>query len=233
MMRIIDKNNDYYDYLQDFTDDLVFDRRNSFILTKEMVCNGLHQSLHYPKHSTFGLIFLQCGATFWLMLATSTKLNEFDVISDYELKLMSTWKNYEKPNRLLAINVISCKNCCKNYEHYYSWNDYKYIMDNILRSTKYIVDDINQNNYKTKFDLSVNRYYTDYKNQSKLVIKTIPLLKACGIPNIIDAPSIFWAIEEYFSIEKSKLETTEAKGTTDNDKIEMHGFDVKTSFRGK
>jgi hypothetical protein len=34
-------------------------------------------------------------------------------------------------------------------------------------------------------------------------------------------------------MEKSKLETTEAKGTTNDDKIIMHGFDTKTSFRGK
>jgi hypothetical protein len=43
--------------------------------------------------------------------------------------------------------------------------------------------------------------------------------------------SIFYAIEEHFSMEKTASETTEAKGTTDEDKIAMHGFDVKKSFR--
>lgn len=32
-------------------------------------------------------------------------------------------------------------------------------------------------------------------------------------------------------MEKTASETTEAKGTTDEDKIAMHGFDVKKSFR--
>ena len=32
-------------------------------------------------------------------------------------------------------------------------------------------------------------------------------------------------------MEKTASETTEAKGTTDEDKVIMHGFDVKTSFR--
>ena len=42
---------------------------------------------------------------------------------------------------------------------------------------------------------------------------------------------MFCAIEEYFSIEKSKMETTEPKGATNDDKIVMHGFDTKLSFR--
>ena len=40
-MRIIDKLRDYYDYLQDPTDTLVFDRRNSYVVTKEDILNTL------------------------------------------------------------------------------------------------------------------------------------------------------------------------------------------------
>ena len=41
-MRIIDKQHDFYDYLQDPTDRIVFDRRGSFLLTKgdSFVCLG-------------------------------------------------------------------------------------------------------------------------------------------------------------------------------------------------
>ena len=39
--------------------------------------------------------------------------------------------------------------------------------------------------------------------------------------------------EEYFALEKSSTERREPLGTTDIDKIESHGFDKKTSFRGK
>ena len=34
-------------------------------------------------------------------------------------------------------------------------------------------------------------------------------------------------------MEKTASETTEAKGTTDEDKVIMHGFDAKWSFRKK
>ena len=40
-MRIIDKNTDYYDYLQDSEDTLVFDRRGSYLLTKDRLCEVL------------------------------------------------------------------------------------------------------------------------------------------------------------------------------------------------
>ena len=42
-MRIIDNNTDYYDWLQNVypDDSLVFDRRDSFLVTKEIFCNHL------------------------------------------------------------------------------------------------------------------------------------------------------------------------------------------------
>ena len=60
-----------------------------------------------------------------------------------------------------------------------------------------------------------------------LIIK----IKACGIADLIDPVTVFCAIEEHFSMKKTISETTEARGTTDEDKAIMHGFDAKTSFR--
>ena len=42
-MRIIDKNTDFYDFYQDvYRDDtFTFDRRDSYILSKEMICNKI------------------------------------------------------------------------------------------------------------------------------------------------------------------------------------------------
>jgi hypothetical protein len=54
-----------------------------------------------------------------------------------------------------------------------------------------------------------------------------------GIVNCVDAHQIYLAFEEYFALEKSSTERREPLGTTDIDKIESHGFDKKTSFRGK
>ena len=81
--------------------------------------------------------------------------------------------------------------------------------------------------------LNINYYvkYTDYKSTYKKEEYSIPILSPSGLANIINPTDMFCAIEEYFSIEKSKMETTEPKGATNDDKIVMHGFDTKLSFR--
>ena len=87
-----------------------------------------------------------------------------------------------------------------------------------------------------EYDKSMNQYtvYRSGKNNQYIKdTKTIPLLKACGISSYIDPIVLFTSLEEYFLLEKSSLERTESIGLTNNDKIEMHGFDIKTSFRGK
>ena len=63
--------------------------------------------------------------------------------------------------------------------------------------------------------------------------KHIPLFKACGIADYIDPLDMFLTFEEYFSLEKSSIEKTESVGLTDIEKVGNHGFDTKTSFRGK
>ena len=70
-MRIIDKQRDFYDYLQDPTDKLVFDRRGSFLLTKEIFCERI-STIRYYWQSKYRFVLLQCGATFWLFLVTIT-----------------------------------------------------------------------------------------------------------------------------------------------------------------
>lgn len=40
------------------------------------------------------------------------------------------------------------------------------------------------------------------------------------------------SLEEHFSHEKTSSERTTSVGITDKEKIENHGFDVRTSFRG-
>lgn len=63
--------------------------------------------------------------------------------------------------------------------------------------------------------------------------KTIPLLIASGYKDCIDPLDIYNSFEEYFSLEMSSTERTESVGLTDKEKITNHGFDVKSSFRGK
>lgn len=86
-MRIIDKNHDFYDYLQDPTDTIVFDRRGSFILTKKYICEHMVYPGYHNK-SKYRFILLQCGAAFWLILATITERTEYGAPSNYDLELL-------------------------------------------------------------------------------------------------------------------------------------------------
>ncbi len=71
------------------------------------------------------------------------------------------------------------------------------------------------------------------KGDNTRVEKHIPLLKACGIAKCVDPLEVFLSFEEYFSLEKSSAERTASVGLTNLEKIGNHGFDLKTSFRGR
>ena len=62
--------------------------------------------------------------------------------------------------------------------------------------------------------------------------KHIPLLKASGLSQFLMPLEVYLSLEEHFSHEKTSNERTTSVDITDKEKIENHGFDVKTSFRG-
>ena len=220
-MRIIDKQQDYYDYLQSPTDTLVFDRRGSFLLTKEQFCKDLGPSWGDSKYR---FVLLQCGATSWLFLAI---IKEDNRSYDYSLELLNSWKNYNKEIKLLQIDGIDIRGVYGLYN--YKIKDLEY--DKIKSKIKDFTDAIDRNDFSVSWTISSNVKYTNYKNGYKKEKSNLPLLKACGISSLVQPLDMFTAIEEYFSLVKSNAETTEAKGTTNDDKIIMHGFDTKTSFR--
>ena len=216
-MRIIDKQYDFYDYLQDPTDDIVFDRRDSFLLSKDLFGRGM--MVHYYNTSKYRFVTLQCGSTFWLFLATIKKFDKkFDgmIPIDYDFELLISWKNYDKPYKLLDINVVSFGSF-RMYD--YQTRDYDY--DLIKSRINDLKDATDHNDFRLEY------------NVNNISNKSFPLLKASGLGSCIDGKDIFYAIEEYFSLEKMSLERTEPLGATNNDKIIMHGFDTKISFRGK
>ena len=214
-MRIIDNKHDFYDYLQDPTDTVVFDRRNSFLLTKEIMCDKLFQR-GYLKENKERYILIQCGATFWLVKAVILKQNHLGWPENYVLNLMTSWKNYNKPNKLLAIESI------EPHTWYYCLKEKrKQTVDDVIAA-------IDHNDYRLL--ATINKHHT--WNGNKKTTYEIPILKASGLASVIDPLEMFCSIEEYFSREKTMAETTEPKGITNDDKITMHGFDTKTSFRG-
>ncbi len=217
-MRILDKHYDFYDCYQDYTDNMVFDRRKSFVLTKDIICRNL-----YEKKNYFGnyLILIQCGGTFWLELLMVTARNNF-TITDFTVQLLAQWRNYNKPNKLLVIEEVT------SYDKL-SWRSDQYKYDVIMNNKDIIVKAIDNNDYDRELLSTITVWDKDY-NRIKC---NLPILKSSGLISVIDPFEFFIAIEEYFSIEKTKAETTEPKGATNDDKIIMHGFDTKTSFRGK
>lgn len=221
-MRIIDKQHDFYDYLQDPTDTIVFDRRGSFILTKEMILNkvvdrytaNLRYYVRYV-HDPKKYLILQCGATYWHICLTLSDDN-----NDYTLELVNKWKNYNKPRVLIEL--------------------YTYQFNYLRIPLKDLSNKSTEPFTKGYFDkdkvISHNVKITDNNNAKHGCIKeiqTIPILTACGIADIVDPVDIFTAIEEHFSLLKTEAERTEPLGASNDDKITMHGFDTKTSFRGK
>lgn len=226
-MRIIDNRHDFYDYLQDSTDTIVFDRRNSFLLTKEHLCSHVEPIMHlYVKDKDiYRFLLLQCGATYWLILMTITKFNSFKIL-DYNLELLSMWKNYDKPTIPIKLSEIKINAL-------YKYMNYKYdTYTNYINNATNLQDAINNNDFKEERIISHCMVSKCIKNTIKREIKDMPILNACGIINIIDPVDIFTAIEEHFSLEKTNSERIEPLGATNDDKIVMHGFDTKISFRG-
>ncbi len=235
-MRIIDRNTDYYDYLQNSEDTIVFDRRGSYLLTKDRLCEVLvpayynsiytkDKSIH-EKHR-YKYLLLQCGATFWLILLYDVQYNNYGRPSDYKMELLSTWKDYTRSRGVLVLDEISFK-----YDTLVSKKGHKTHYDFIKSNGSRMVDAIKSNNLSSISHLNGVTVSKQVKNEWIHEIRTVPILSACGIAEIIDPIVIFTAIEEHFSLLKTESERIDPIGATNNDKITMHGFDTKTSFRG-
>lgn len=217
-MRIIDKNVDFYDYLQYvYPDDtLTFDRRDSYFLDRETFSYYLHAYSRnpYKKPET---VLLQICNTFWLFSVTliPPKYNRWsssDRATDCEIQLVETWRNPSKERKLLALSQIEL-------DWFLQQGNYRMAIDN--------------SQYKTRHTFNKFEVRQDYKSGYKAHKKHIPILRDLGIEKIVDPMEVYLAIEEYFMKEREAMERTESVGLTNEEKITNHGFDTKTSFRGK
>lgn len=226
-MRILDKNTDFYDFIQHMYPDntFTFDRTDSFLLTKELMCKFLSTRIYYiPKNHPYRFLLLQVGNTFWLFFAEITEYtkHKVDEVLDYKLSLLAKWKNFNKPRELIKLDVVEFK-----------WIQMRIFNKNLQNgnkdenSVKVLVEAVNNNDFHIKNTVNEHAVWVG----DTRVVKHIPLLKACGMASLIEPLDIYLAFEEYFSLEKSSSERIDPKGITDKDKIEAHGFDKKTSFR--
>lgn len=230
-MRIIDKNTDFYDFYQSMYPDstFTFDRTDSYLLSKDDVCDYLYTS-RYTEEGDIRYLLLQVCNTFWLFLVTITKIQQGSV-KDFSVDLLTTWKNYSKPRCLVKLDVISFswevdRALSKRGR---SWR-IEYDKSDVIENIGILVSAIDLNNHRVERSFDRKRVCT---SGGEWVDKHIPLLKASGLSSLIDPLDIYLAFEEYFSLEKTATERTESVGITDKERIENHGFDTKVSFRGK
>ena len=203
-MRIIDKNKDFYDYLQDYDSDIVFDRRGSHILTNE----ELNFWEYYNRYNNFEnkYLLLQIGYTNWLILAKATKIGDngsgYFTVEDFSLELVEMWKDY---NKSVDFKFGEIKT------HY----TLEYLTSKKFNHKTALIDDIKLGNF-------------EYKNN--LAEKSLIILNKTKLPSILNAQDVYFAIEEWLSHKKDGIVHD---SMTDKEKIISHGFDTKSSFRGK
>ena len=207
---------DYYDFYQGIYRDnsLVFDRQDSYNLSKKEFASYFNTNSRYHGKDNYKFILLQICNTFWLFKLNITKTDNYGICSDYTLELRSTWKDYNAKREKIKLSHIQ-------FNYFLEW-----------QKTYTIQDEINCIKNKDYRERQVfNKFTLFYSNKHET--KTIPLLKNIGIPGLVEPLDIYLAFEEYFSLEKTDTEKTESIGLTNNEKITNHGFNLKTSFRGK
>lgn len=229
-MRIIDKNTDFYDYLQNVYRDtsVTFDRTDSFILTKEDMCQLLYSS----RNAAIRFVVLQSCNTFWLFMLEVSYHDDVSLCPvDYTAVLLSSWKNYDKPRKLLRADVVEFGFNTMLKISKYNWKRLRREDDpvSITENIPVLTSAVDSGDFK--YDRSINRH-TVYYGDGHKEEKHIPILKASGFAQHIDPLEIYTSIEEYFSLEKLACERTDSVGLTDVEKAENHGFDKKISFRG-
>lgn len=231
-MRIIDKNKDFYDYLQGIYPDrrLVFDRTGSFVLTKQALCGCIPEYARRPGC----FLLLQVCNTFWLYYARRVQKNDVLVLErqEYNFELVASWKNYNKQRQLLKLDLIdfSARDVFPNRWAFWMYEDNDK-MAAALASVDFaekkdlLMTAVDANNYRVLYD---TRWYSNLRTKYR-----VPILSSSGLVGGIDPLEMYLSIEEYLSFEKTASERTESIGLTDRERIENHGFDVKHSFRGK
>lgn len=233
-MRIIDKNTDFYDYLQDIYRDnnITFDRTDSFLLTKDIIraALGVQRKFNYLYKTgkpEYQYILLQIGFSYWLFIVEITSVGNYRDVKEYNIDLLTKWKNYDSPSTIISLEIVNFE-CKTVFGKKNLGVDKEYFMkrapifENAVRHKEY------ESHYNFCDYLNFRHFKGDYIEE----YKHIPLLKASGLSQFLMPLEVYLSLEEHFSYAKTSNERTASVGITDKEKIENHGFDVKTSFRG-
>ena len=204
-MRIIDKNKDFYDYFQDYDSDIVFDRRGSRILSNEEL-NVWSLYNRYKSEFTDKYFLLQIGYTNWLILAKPTNIDK------------DTYGYF-------TVNDFSLE-LIEMWKDYNKSVDFKFGEIKLYHTIEFLFS--KKYNYKTPLIDDVKLGNFEYKNN--FTEKSPIILNKTKLPSILNAQDVYLAIEEWLSHKKDDIVHD---SMTDKEKIVSHGFDTKSSFRGK
>ena len=216
ILRIIDKNKDYYDYLAhqpDSDDGVTFDRRGSIPLRNEDFFNILSEHVKNHKYYRrywgwwkeepvkYNKFFAVRAGVKLFLIGLKLEIDESDfrncILKSYKMEFIKTFEDFDYRGKIL--DIVSVGN-----------------IDFLVTA--------------------INKKRLENVKLSELVIKNMGLpdefyiLKNIGIPSIIPPEQIYYGMETYlFSLKNDQ--NCESKGLTDSEKIVNHGFDKKTSFR--
>ena len=205
-MRIIDKNKDYYDFVQfeHYDDAFTFDRSKSYVMTKQDILDRLRMKT-YRFDVNKRYLLLQICHTFWVF-ELNVNFNNMGMAEDYIIESVQTWSNYNSNRELMKLSTID-----------FPWRS----------KASDFINLVDRKDYKEYY--IYDKFYI-YKGNEKEE-RNLPILREIGIASFVDAHDIYNALEMYFSEEKTASERTEPLGMTNEDKIISHGFDIKSSFR--
>ena len=215
LLRIIDKNKDYYDYLAyqaDSDDGVTFDRRGSiplrsadfFTMLSEHVKNHRYYYRRWfwkEEPAEYNKFFaIRAGVKFFL-IGLKLEVDETDfrncILKSYKMELIKIFEDFDYRGKILDIVSL--------YD--------SEILLNLVNKKK--IENIKLSELISENLSLPDRFY---------------ILKNIGIPSIISPEEIYYGIETYlFSLKNDKH--CESKNLTDSEKIVNHGFDKKTSFR--
>lgn len=225
-MRIIDSNKDFYDFYQNIYRDnsLTFDRRDSYVLSKEEFASYFYydeRKFAYYNGNKNKDVLLQIGNQFWLFCLTIKKWCNGGRCTDYDLKLLASWKDYTWKPELIKLSYIDI-HC---HEIIYMTGSKHPKGDNVNKK----IEALRYGDYR------VVKTFDDFNlckgHCLNIEKRHIPILQHIGIASLVDPLEIYLALEEYLGTLKTESERTESVGLTNDEKITNHGFDLKTSFR--
>jgi len=234
-MQIIDKNKDFYDFLQfqyGIDKSRTYDRRGSIVLTQSKLINfliGDYEKLFINENIINGFntkyeiqFVLECGNIQYVIGIEDIKASYIaESVIEWEGKY-TLLKEFNEFLHIFDVAPVSISLLEINRIQLYGSKRYQqHLHDYYRRKSK------NWNDAKL-IDL-VNKIKKDSKknNSDKLLIN--PILKDSKIPSIVPAEKIMQGLELYFS--SLNEDKTINISLTDNDKLINHGFDKRWSFR--